>query len=355
MKKNILTLFLGLITLVSCTHNKHTEIKTLCLRDDIGNYVIKWEINPSFEEGIVKMYVSDDPNQFGYSDPVGYIDINDGVTTYITNDNVTRKYFKLIFNNQFVRVLGPRNINMDRINNFRDIGGYQPNSFDKEQTQWGKVFRSGSLININCIDSLRLANLKLRTIIDLRTNQEKTLYPIEYDETNVVNLPIKNPFYKDIIKNIRAGKMLKGDINIMLQNHYLCFIDNNQNELGAALRVFLNPKNYPILMMDSFGKDRVGVLSALLLYALGIPTETITHDYILSNEYIKKQDFAYLVRGASTEKQEALTTFLSVKEQYINLTFRYIKRKYGSIDRYLVNQLEFTPDLQAKLKDILLK
>lgn len=62
MLGKILSLFASVILLVGCSSNA-PDIRAICLRDDIGNYVIKWETDPVME-GIVKMTVSDNPGSF---------------------------------------------------------------------------------------------------------------------------------------------------------------------------------------------------------------------------------------------------------------------------------------------------
>ena len=117
MLGKILSLFASVILLVGCSSNA-PDIRAICLRDDIGNYVIKWETDPVME-GIVKMTVSDNPDLFTNESPIIYANIKDGVATYITNDNISRKYFRLSFNDKYARIIGARSAVMDSVQNFR--------------------------------------------------------------------------------------------------------------------------------------------------------------------------------------------------------------------------------------------
>ena len=56
--------------------------------------------------------------------------------------------------------------------------------------KWGKVFRSGELSSLSEWDSIRLDNLGIKTIIDLRTNQETLTAPIKYTKANILQIPI---------------------------------------------------------------------------------------------------------------------------------------------------------------------
>ena len=99
--KRILFLFTSVALLAGCSSGRAPEIRAICLRDDISNYIIKWETDPH-TDGTMKLYVSDTPNSFDMSRPCSYADINDGRVTYITNDNITRKYFLLSFNDKIL-------------------------------------------------------------------------------------------------------------------------------------------------------------------------------------------------------------------------------------------------------------
>ena len=154
MLGKILSLFASVILLVGCSSNA-PDIRAICLRDDIGNYVIKWETDPVME-GIVKMTVSDNPDLFTNESPIIYANIKDGVATYITNDNISRKYFRLSFNDKYPRIIGARSAVMDSVQNFRDLGGYT--STNGKTVKWGKVFRSGELSSLSEWDSIRLDN-----------------------------------------------------------------------------------------------------------------------------------------------------------------------------------------------------
>ena len=85
LNKYLLLPFL-LALLGSCSSNEPT-IHTNCQRDEIGNYILKWEITPSME-GTVSITVSDDPARFD-GPATKYVNIQDGVTTYVTNTSAS--------------------------------------------------------------------------------------------------------------------------------------------------------------------------------------------------------------------------------------------------------------------------
>lgn len=347
----IFSLFTCVTLFTGCSLNT-PEIRTICLRDNIGNYIIKWETEPQME-GILKMYVSDDPKAFNRSLPAGYANIKDGVTKYITNDNMSRKYFLLSFNDKYFKTVGARSVVMDSIQNVREIGGYGT-AHNHKTTRWGQVYRSGQLSSLSEWDSIRLDNLHIKTIIDLRGNDEVAASPLRYTNAHIVRIPIPYKNLNSVQERIQEDRMRKGDGILFMQDTYLQFVTDYSEQFGKALDVFLNEDNYPILVNCSMGKDRTGYLTAMLLLALGIPEDTVVRDYLASNENINIAHLAYMARDMSTNAQETITALVTVNEGLIDLVLKRIKKDYGSVDKYFSKGLGLTEKKQNKLKDILL-
>ncbi len=351
--KQTLFLLTSLLTLSGCMSYQTPEIRAVCQRDDIGNYIIKWETDP-LVTGILKLYVSDSPRSFNLAEPVGYANCLDGIMKFITHDNITRKYFLLSFNDKYYHMVAARAFLMDGIRNLRDIGGYQTGDFE-QIIEWGKVYRSGKLYPLSYRDSIRMENLGIKTVINLHDEDAPNLnnYPFCKGKAITIPIAIKN---QDLInEKLMSGCIRKGDGLLFMQDAYLNFIDEYSDKFGQAMQLFLNKDNYPILINSQLGKDRVGFMTAMLLAALNIPEETIKKDYLASNDYIDISEIADYAHTMDTDAQETITLLLSANETIIDLVFRQIKKKYGSIDKYLTNGLNFSQEDRETLKDILLR
>ena len=237
----------------------------------------------------MKLYVSDTPNSFDMSRPCSYADINDGRVTYITNDNITRKYFLLSFNDKYYRSVGARSVQMDSVQNLRDIGGYF-SEHGNRMTGWGKIFRSGELKALSRNDTIRLDNLKIKTVIDLRGEDEIALAPEKYAGANIISIPIPVKGKEQITRRLEEGRIRKGDGLVYMQDTYISYVTDNSEQFGKALKVFLDKDNYPILVNCSMGKDRAGFLTAMLLTALDVPEETIMKDYMASGSFARGKE-----------------------------------------------------------------
>lgn len=349
MFRKILTLIASVAMLVGCTSN-NPDIEAICQRDDIGNYLIKWETDLDME-GTVKVYVSNNPDKFNNS-PIIYANIKDGVATYVTKDNITRKYFRLTFNDKYSRVIGARTSVLEKVQNFRDLGGY----FTKKgkMMRWGKVFRSGDLSELGEWDSIRLQTLGIKTIIDLRTQHESVKAPNRFSAEKIIQIPISIGKTKEAYQRIVDGQIRKGDAQVYMEDEYIQFVTDNTKQFAKVLEEFQNEDNYPILISCSYGKDRTGFFAAMLLTALGIEKEVIMEDYLASNQYIRINHLAEIVRNYSTDAQESITVFLTANENLMDLAFQKIEKEYGSTEKYISKGLLLTDKKRENLKDILL-
>ena len=97
---------------------------------------------------------------------------------------------------------------MDSVQNFRDLSGYT--STNGKTVKWGKVFRSGELSSLSEWDSIRLDNLGIKTIIDLRTNQE-TPTALSNIRSKYPAIPISVGKIADAPQRVIEGRMRKGD------------------------------------------------------------------------------------------------------------------------------------------------
>lgn len=338
------------LALLACS-SEQPEIQTVCTRDEIGNYIVKWEVSPA-TNGVVKMYVSDSPDHFDFSSPVGSYKVTDGVATYITDDNFNRKFFCLTFDGKYPQVVSARFVPMDEAQNFRDLGGYR--TADNRNIRWGKIFRSGTIHPFTEWDSARFSSVHLQTIIDLRPAEAIRANPIPFKDIHIVSLPVPVGNQSELDRRISRDRMRKGDGMLFMQDLYLQFVSDDKPQFSQALDVFTHEENYPILFCCLLGKDQSGFLAALLLSALNVPKETIMRDYVDSNQYIDPLLFSNRVEHLSQDTQEAVTVLVSARESFLELAFQKIEKDYGSVQNYLCNELGLTKEKQQKLRELLL-
>lgn len=172
-----------------------------------------------------------------------------------------------------------RRITLEGSHNFRDLGGYP--AANGRMIQWRKLFRSDGLNRLSTADVKIINELGLRTVFDLRSPVELEtdgLSPI-YDH-GVLHL--HTPFFPYRDQHPADRRRLEGEFHDL----YLRMLETAQPAIREVFTRLAEDETYPAVYHCAAGKDRTGVLSALILRALGVDDETIIADYALSTEYI---------------------------------------------------------------------
>lgn len=160
--------------------------------------------------------------------------------------------------------------------NFRDLGGY-PTS-DGRSTCWRRLFRSDALHELTEADVSVLRDLGLMSVIDLRT-------PTELERTGRGRLADEPLRYAHLSVTVQEGgesAAAPTQFQADLADRYLWYLDVGAANLAAALRAIGDPAQSPVVFHCAAGKDRTGVLAALVLEILDVTRETIVQDYALT-------------------------------------------------------------------------
>ena len=165
---------------------------------------------------------------------------------------------------------------MESCCNFRDLGGYP--TADGRQTRWRLLFRADGLTRLSSTDLSTLAELGVRNVIDLRTALEvesRGRFPADATGVRYHHLPLTDtlPGAEDVPQWGDTG---------FIARRYLGMLEWGAPSVAAALELLADRANLPAVFHCSVGKDRTGVLSALVLGFLGVPDDVIVEDYLLS-------------------------------------------------------------------------
>jgi protein-tyrosine phosphatase len=160
--------------------------------------------------------------------------------------------------------------------NFRDLGGYP--TVDGRFTRWGKLFRSDTLHELTKADLELLRRIGLTSIIDLRTKTE-------LDRTGrglLAGDPIS--YLHASILQEEAGESVATPAppEENPAERYLWYLHVGRRALVDALTLVADPANQPLVFHCTAGKDRTGVLAALVLEILGVDRSVIVDDYVIT-------------------------------------------------------------------------
>jgi len=242
----------------------------------------------------------------------------------------------------FVTILGVVNV--------RDLGSY-PTDKPGYVTKPGLLFRSGEVSAITEEGKSRLKELGITTVFDLRSDTEiikwKTPSP-EIEGVEIVRVPVfKVDDYSPEMMAKRFQLYASGKIEAFMEL-YTQILDNGGPAFGTILRHVRDRPNEGIIMHCTAGKDRTGIIAAIILKLAGARDRDIAEDYALTRvgrEPIRELIMSRLSKEPlfASNNEAALNMFTSQPEvmlAFLNL----LQEKYGGVEQYLKHYAQLSDE-----------
>ena len=247
-----------------------------------------------------------------------------------------------------------RIVQLEGAYNFRDLGGYQTSG--GRVVQQGRFFRSDEFSELSDADLETLKALGLHTIIDLRNPSEikgKENRPIAGSSYQQIRIYKRDP----LMRYMPIALFQRHILPKALGDSYIHLIETRAQAFGAALRVLTAEDNLPMVYHCSAGKDRTGIVVALALSVLGVPTETIIADYSLSNLGFEHYYTEFIASGRLDRwgvPYEDFQPLFIVDPDWMKNLLAHLYSKYGNVETYLIRKAGLTvEDLQSIRKNLL--
>jgi protein-tyrosine phosphatase len=243
--------------------------------------------------------------------------------------------------------------------NLRDIGGYP--TADGRHVKWGQVYRSGTLNELSTEDVSVLAKLGLTAICDLRSAEEVAASPEDAGRFGAQYHYLPVQINRNSIRQLQAMLFQPSSLNeIMRASYNDVMLESNAELIGNILRQMTDESALPILFHCTAGKDRTGVIAAVLLATLGVPDDIIAADYALSNKFYHRfrEYMSVMVLkkvrwfGVSLD---ALHPFMVADGSMMSDMLVNLRQKYGTIDTYLTTRAGLTAGEVAQLRQNLIE
>jgi protein-tyrosine phosphatase len=168
-------------------------------------------------------------------------------------------------------------IEFAEVDNARDLGGLPVSGGGS--TRFGVAYRSSTLQELTEADrELLLGRIGLTTLIDLRSPEEAARegYGLLGEaDVHPVNLPVRKA-------GAVAADAVPDASRVNLGELYGKFLHGGAESLVSAARIIADTGRHAVLFHCAGGKDRTGVLAAVLLDAVGVPAEEVVADYALT-------------------------------------------------------------------------
>lgn len=253
-----------------------------------------------------------------------------------------------------------RIVKLDGPLNFRDVGGYQ--NEEGKTVKWNKIYRSDSLSSLTGKDQTKLAELNVSIDCDLRSQYEKYSSPDKaWSGVHYVDLPVYSEDPGDRPNGHKVFRFLHHipdlNNNFIGQIYQQTLLSEHSRKMFA--RIFTEllklPANEALVYHCSAGKDRTGMVSALILMALGINDDTIARDYLLTN---KLYDFALSRQLPSNDEIAQMVAKMNVTKGdgiAIRGITETIRGGWGDFETFFKKALGFSEADLTKLRQMYLE
>ena len=217
------------------------------------------------------------------------------------------------------------------VENMRDIGGYAAGS---KKVKYGKLIRSNLPANVTPEDLKFLKEMGIKTVIDLRSKEEVEKAGSVFE---------KNPYFKLLHYKLKGGRKIPENAE-SVPISYMQMLEGKESIYSIFKEISKGQNG--IIYFCNVGKDRTGVITALILMTLGVKNEDIIEDYALSENYL--QDM--LDKIAKASKPKDVKEIITPKAKYMEKFLQYFHEKYGSVKQYL-QEIGITEEEINKIKE----
>ncbi|KXL48784.1 hypothetical protein M433DRAFT_6112 [Acidomyces richmondensis BFW] len=254
----------------------------------------------------------------------------------------------------------------DKILNFRDVGLFVNTCCHQSLLKPGHLFRGARPDAATPADRQKLVeDYKIRTIVDLRTPTEHldsrerhinaTIFPTPPEPLAPLRIPLIT--YKDINFNGLAYsrsliRQLTWGQTAQLFSLYVCgYRKAAVAVLGhnAVFDVLSDPESYPVMVHCTQGKDRTGLVIALVLLLLHVPLRAIEADYLRSESELEpeRKEKVREIRSIGLP-----SSFADCPPDWVQTVSGWVDRHHGGVEGYLYRCGICTAQ-QERVKEIL--
>lgn len=226
-----------------------------------------------------------------------------------------------------------RHLAWDACYNIRDLGGYPAQ--DGKETRWRAILRGDNLCRLTRQGIQAIVDYGVTTIIDLRTPGELVNAPHPFSHRNP---PENYPQYLhlSVLQDKKKAAMAALEKTSSSEEAYPLILDLFKENIGAIMKAIAQAEPGPILFHCHAGKDRTGLIAALVLSLAGVPEDVIAADYAESNRYLEPLYQEILdAEAKDPDGRQKLYESMLARPEVMLFTLAYLNGKYGSIPAYL--------------------
>jgi protein-tyrosine phosphatase len=229
-------------------------------------------------------------------------------------------------------LLRSRDLVWDGLLNVRDLGGHPTE--DGGETQFGRIVRADAIRRLSKEGWQALLDYGIRTIVDLRMDEERQADPPAELPITTVHVPFLEED-DEVFREVEEAATSAPDHAASTRDVYLIFLERFRANVAAGITAIAEADDGGVVVHCMGGKDRTGLATALLLRMSGVGIDEIAADYALSEERLRPRHDAWLAEAESEAERERLRRIQATPAKSMVEVLVELERRYGSVEGYL--------------------
>lgn len=248
-----------------------------------------------------------------------------------------------------------RVVSLEGVHNFRDYGGYPAAG---GLLRRGALYRSAHFAEATPADGSVLDGFGVTTIVDLRRAQERRDQPSRWPPKDGAAILAEDDSAEPQREPPHIAFLRQPDLTADAVDQFMVALyreipfDPRHQRLFSGLFRAIDADAGATVVHCAAGKDRTGVVCALVLRALGVDPATIMDDYLLTNTAVNVDGRMAHIQGmiesqlGRSVSADALRPMLGVRASFLTAAFDAI----GDIDVYLEKALGVDARMRVRMR-----
>lgn len=219
-----------------------------------------------------------------------------------------------------------RRVVFEAVHNFRDLGGYP--TAHGAHTCWNVLYRADGLHRLTDPDLVVFANLGIRTVVDLRTDlevEQHGSFPhermlVDFHHVAVIDATWNHEEVPDL-----------DDVDFLVWA-YRSMLSRGADRFADAMSILAEAESAAVFHCAA-GKDRTGILAALVLGSVGVPDQAIVADYALTAAAMQRMQTWVRTNHPDLYARYAETpsAFLAAEPAAMQVILDDLRSQHGSV------------------------
>jgi protein-tyrosine phosphatase len=225
-----------------------------------------------------------------------------------------------------------RDLDWDGCLNVRDLGGHR--TADGGETRYGAVVRADDVRALTDAGWAAAVAYGVRTVVDLRMDVELEADPPAELPVEVLHMP----FFQDdaeMFVEVEAAAEAAPDYTVATREVYLVFLERRRENVAAAIAAVAHAPEGGVVVHCVGGKDRTGLVTALLLRLAGVDNDEIAADYAASEERLRPRHELWLAEAETEAERERLRRIAATPAESMLGVLEELERRYGGVEGFL--------------------